>query len=522
MRESVPTNEPEAYKRRSTRIVQAVPLTITGVDALGRPFQERTSTLIINCHGCRFQSKHYVLKNMWVTLEVPHEEAGHPPRTVRARVMWIQRPRSVRELFQVGVELEVNGNFWGIAFPPSDWFPFPEGLAAVSSPAASTAPEPQTQTPWPSPFPAGAAEDNVRTIPLAPSVEPALPIEPSADPQFVRLLEEAKQDVLATVRMSAAEAVSLEARPLVASLELQLKNAAEKSIEAAAATAAEQAFQRVKRSQVDAFLKECNRSLEESAKRAIQQLTSQFAELEQERNAAFEKGLQKRIQESLAKASEQAIRAACERVKEVANTVSREIQESGRAAREKWISEIEAKGTDTTYAFESLFKSAEWYEKKVYTQIQSAIDKGVQDALATLKEKAREMSGVFGAELDRYSRSYVAHTQGQVEEAARENLERLEKHAEEMAALAESIEGLNNEAIEEYKRKLEAASNSWLLTTVSRLSQQTDQHVQMLTKAAEERVRAACTEVFSGVGDALRRGLTEVDPATLLPRKPGG
>src|SRR2546426_8668259 len=56
--------DPEASKRRTTRIVQAVPLTVAGVDALGRPFQERTSTLIINCHGCRYQSKHYVLKNM--------------------------------------------------------------------------------------------------------------------------------------------------------------------------------------------------------------------------------------------------------------------------------------------------------------------------------------------------------------------------------------------------------------------------------------------------------------------------
>ena len=62
----------ELRKRRSTRIVQAVPLMVTGVDALGRPFAERTSTLIINCHGCRYQSKHYVLKNMWVNLEVPH------------------------------------------------------------------------------------------------------------------------------------------------------------------------------------------------------------------------------------------------------------------------------------------------------------------------------------------------------------------------------------------------------------------------------------------------------------------
>src|SRR5271169_761218 len=123
-------------KRRSTRIVQAVPLMVTGVDALGRPFAERTSTLIINCHGCRYQSKHYVLKNMWVNLEVPHPEQGHPPRRVRGKVAWIQRPRTVRQLFQVALELESSGNAWGIAFPPDDWFTFPEESTFISNPSS--------------------------------------------------------------------------------------------------------------------------------------------------------------------------------------------------------------------------------------------------------------------------------------------------------------------------------------------------------------------------------------------------
>src|ERR1700719_1585996 len=191
----------ELRKRRSTRIVQAVPLMGGGVDALGRPCSERTSTLIINCHGCRYQSKHYVLKNMWVTLEVPHPESGHPARTVRARVMWIQRPRTVRELFQVGVELEVNGNFWGIAFPPSDWFPFPEGLTAVPSPPVSEKPSaPSDQTPWTAPSAAAPEEDNVRTLPLMPSVEPPKPSESSVAPLIARLVEEAKQDLEASLR----------------------------------------------------------------------------------------------------------------------------------------------------------------------------------------------------------------------------------------------------------------------------------------------------------------------------------
>src|SRR5437879_5178951 len=129
--ESVTSASTELRKRRSTRIVQAVPLVVTGVDALGRPFVERTSSLIINCHGCRYQSKHYVLKNMWVTMEIPHQESE-------------QRPRTVRQLFQVALELEVSGNVWGIAFPPEDWVGFPELAQTVTKldAAAETLPLP--------------------------------------------------------------------------------------------------------------------------------------------------------------------------------------------------------------------------------------------------------------------------------------------------------------------------------------------------------------------------------------------
>src|SRR5258708_32547993 len=58
---------------------------------------------------------------MWVELEIPHREEGQPPRQVRGRVEWIQRPRTVRQLFQVALELELPGNVWGIGFPPEDW-----------------------------------------------------------------------------------------------------------------------------------------------------------------------------------------------------------------------------------------------------------------------------------------------------------------------------------------------------------------------------------------------------------------
>jgi hypothetical protein len=218
----------ELRKRRSTRIVQAVPLAVTGVDALGRPFTERTSTLIINCHGCRYQSKHYVLKNMWVTLEIPHPESGQAPRSVRGRVAWIQRPRTVRQLFQVALELEQPGNAWGMAFPPEDWFSFPENSAHSAAPGmhgvtisgvpglphtteaghvehlVGTPGEPATSD---SDVPVMPGADNVRIFPSPVSTtDAALQLAR----QVARLLSDAKQQIQATARDAATNAVSTE------------------------------------------------------------------------------------------------------------------------------------------------------------------------------------------------------------------------------------------------------------------------------------------------------------------------
>lgn len=208
----------ELRKRRSTRIVQAVPLVVTGVDALGRPFVERTSSLILNCHGCRYQSKHYVLKNMWVTLEIPHPETGQLPRSVRGRVAWIQRPRTVRQLFQVALELEVSGNVWGIAFPPEDWFAFPEGVQAPprldgqeeAQPVPPAAAEPEVSAPSSEAEPPpAAANDNLRVFPSPTSTTDA---SLQLARQVARLVADARQQIQAAAQEAASHAVSAERR----------------------------------------------------------------------------------------------------------------------------------------------------------------------------------------------------------------------------------------------------------------------------------------------------------------------
>jgi hypothetical protein len=215
MSETVAHQNEELRKRRSTRIMQAVPLAVTGVDALGRPFTERTSTLIINCHGCRYQSKHYVLKNMWVTLEVPHPEAGQAPRTVRGRVAWIQRPRTVRQLFQVALELETPGNTWGIAFPPPDWFAPSEAARANVYAGAEDVPQRTSETaeihlPLTEPEPASVpAQDNLRVFPAPASATDA---SLQLARHMARLMADAKQQIQTAAREVVGQAVAAERR----------------------------------------------------------------------------------------------------------------------------------------------------------------------------------------------------------------------------------------------------------------------------------------------------------------------
>jgi len=910
--------EIESQKRRTTRIVQAVPLTVTGVDALGRPFQERTSSLIINCHGCRYQSKHYVLKNMWVTFEVPHNETGREARTVRARVTWIQRPRTVRELFQIGVELEVPGNVWGIAFPPGDWFPFPEPGSGLEIPAPSENVEavPSAESEWTpdgavGPQSAEALEDNVRVLPLPPGGDASLQVAR----QVARLVNEAKQQVQSAVRESATKAVAAETRPLLAALQTQLKDAAEKSVATAVAAQLErtqlEAQQRMDnersaslasmraelsldldrriaeaRVQIDSQLSEVERSrradfdqqiqsqllqaieklqslsgslgsnagevrtvieqlrqesaetaasesrrwrelmdqrasdsqarlahLEQAAKRLSDQISTatsiaesrwrglleadlaaastrwnekmesslqdaarQTAErLARNSEAAAQQAahqaaqqaeslLQQRInvlgdtfaqatteaesvlgtlrasiqneaargeatisqmkqsveqldarrgefQELLQSASEEwarrsesmieaqsiemnrraesAVAGMAERLQPVLETagqetigrlandleqrlspqvtrtmeilnklaldrdqaekalaehqlrvwqvsergvqetvaqgkellaqVEKEFSESARNTSAKWFTELEAKAAETAHnTFESLFKSAEWYEKKVQVQMQTTLEKGIDQAASGLRDKAGELSGLFASELDHYSRSFVEHAQSQMQESARDAAERakqqmaeageaaaanfteraaqlgreqfdmyssktntafeqatarIEAHNAQVRSTLESdarafaveyqrvlsqhtyqsltqskqeigaqldlatetlrleaqsldrqfqssVQSMGARGMDEHKQRLENASNSWLLTTVSKLHQQSENLIDQLAESTEKRLKTVCGNVFNEMGETLRQRLAGLTAALATPVPP--
>jgi hypothetical protein len=136
-----PGNFVAAVSRRSTRIEKSVPLIVLGQNRTGEPFVERTVSVSLNMHGCLYTSRHDYGVGTWVTLQaVGLISSEEKPATVRAIVRSVHPPGSLRELQQVGVELETPANVWGIERPPADWLSAREANASTDQLAAVIAP----------------------------------------------------------------------------------------------------------------------------------------------------------------------------------------------------------------------------------------------------------------------------------------------------------------------------------------------------------------------------------------------
>jgi len=309
--ESLASNDAGEQKRRSTRITQAVPITVTGVDALGQPFKERTTTIGINCHGCKYQSKHYVPKNSMVTIEIPRTQPARATRSIQGRVIWVQRPRTVRELFQIGIEFDIAGNIWGIAFPPEDWFPYPEDVVAeqpaeviesASAPAKEAAPPaPSFEVPLGEPAgqvtaepQAAPAESKIHVVPAPPAAAPA-PAAPAAASaqeaqlasarQMAKAVAEAKESLEKTARRTAQTAINDEMTVVRQQLDAQLHEAVERAIKVSMERVSESAARKVVQQAADrtnAIVEEARKATSANTAASTAQLDAKVREAVQE------------------------------------------------------------------------------------------------------------------------------------------------------------------------------------------------------------------------------------------------
>jgi hypothetical protein len=213
--------------RRSSRVERPVPLLISGHDGFGQEFLERTAAVSLNLHGCRYPSRHDCNIGSWVMLQIGEPALGEKTRSVRAQVRSVHLPRSARELYHVGVELEAPENVWGIPTPPEDWVRLLSGSTTSSETAAATGP--------------GRAP-RMMEIPLPPRApEPAA--RPTAGPEPVPAPEVAGAEASAGVLQMPPPAAAA-ARPnrvvvtpdqLVTAVQGKLQQAAEAAVKTALA-----------------------------------------------------------------------------------------------------------------------------------------------------------------------------------------------------------------------------------------------------------------------------------------------
>jgi hypothetical protein len=175
--------------RRSTRIERTVPLVVLGQTRTGMSFQEKTSTVSFNLHGCRYPSRHEYPIGTSVGLRVLQPDGETISPVIRAFVKSVHPPASPRELFQVGVELESPANIWNVSPPPSDWNRLlggstsSAGMATAVAPALEPAEPPAAPTEFPySPAPiSGASEARTSQVTEFPSPPPTAGASPAKE-----------------------------------------------------------------------------------------------------------------------------------------------------------------------------------------------------------------------------------------------------------------------------------------------------------------------------------------------------
>src|SRR5579871_4643534 len=110
--------------RRSTRIGESVPITVSGLDASRSLYHERVSTVSISCHGCQYLSANRVAVGDMAILEVLNLGAPFSKSPALARVRSVKQISENPATFDIAVELELPRNVWKVACPPADWGEF--------------------------------------------------------------------------------------------------------------------------------------------------------------------------------------------------------------------------------------------------------------------------------------------------------------------------------------------------------------------------------------------------------------
>lgn len=448
-------NELARPVRRSTRLERAIPVTITGVDAWRGPYIENVSTVNVSAHGCTYFSAHQVLSGSSVIIELKLDKEP-AARSARGRVKYVKRPLAPGQPFQTGVEFEDPGNVWGIEDAPQDWMPW-AGPKTIDLDTSTGKP---FAVPRPDAEAASAEEKPARTaaaqaIALSGAATPIGHVVGGFQQQLEKMLsdaadivvqektkttfEELRAGMREEVRRIIADAMKKHADAAVQASLQQLKTAAKESTQALhtewskqveseleAATdqihkrgqEIEEVSQALSMSALGKLQDAVDTLRRDSVDRIITRLKDQSAPVlnEVQKTLAELNKVTKEASAILGRSLEE----STGRIKELHSELEKQFEKTIRERLQSAEAEFERTARSVTIeALSDLRGLSQKHEGEVKARLQSALEPVIQESLATIREKAAEVSQQFGGELEDHSRSHLEFVGGAISELAK-------------------------------------------------------------------------------------------------------
>ena len=517
--------------RRSSRIQLPVPLLILGIDRRGETFQERTSAVAVNLHGCRYPSRHEYAHDGGVTLQVTGTEGPSSP-AVRARVRSVYSAQSPRELCQVGVELDTPGNVWGIPTPPEDWQRLlgasnsSLGAAAAAAPAKETSPPASSFQGEQPTVPERRAEVTVfpgQPVGAAPAAEvpPATEPAPATPERLVITSEQILQALKGQIRLAADRAVQAS---LSAQLDQAVKLALAKIEEGSQAN-----VRQIEKFSVDRMARMqnlwekqlvVNRGQAEEISGRLQAL----AENSQQTLAETQKSVERLASETSpqlhARLMESFDRATSElnaRATEVfAQHLARLDESSQLAARE-----ARSQLNDSVAEVLSRLSSSGGVSLE---QVESLLHSSREETISRVQERLRELNTDFEQQND-LVRHRIDEIARQLESLSSETSQARSQHEQDLSGIRSLLVNANTGVTREYLESLLGSSREQILSVLEwRLGEVSAHYERLLSEARNntDKLAEQVEKLFSETRDHLAEARSLADRASsdLRPQDP--
>jgi hypothetical protein len=477
-----------AQTRRSTRIERSIPLIILGQNRQGEPFMERTVSVSLNKHGCRYSSRHDYGVGTWVTLQVVGL-INSEEKPVRALVRSVHPAASSRELQQVGVELETPSNIWGIVQPPKDWLK--EGEANLTiGPLAM---------PVRLPEPADTKEDSHEVPTKSEPKKAEVASFPSPSPSASRNTSKKKPEA------SVPQRVVVTSEGLLSAIQGKLQKEAEKAVHAAAGKEISQALQDALRS-IESARQSSVQHIEESVPKGIDaSKTGSKEEPNPETNAQWKAELETyrgRAEEVTQRLEQQAaeLRRELAAAQQYMEKLTREIQP-----------QIPGRLTEAvTHASKEFDSAAAVIMDRRYERLRESVQVATQEALLRLNARSAELQAqvqtTMNASLEEFRRETELHanlTLAETKDRTTSALSSLD--AENRAACEARRQELETElarfaerATEQFHKGMNAFLHSCLVAAVSAIDEHSANTVIGLMKESAKAIEESSSASQTG------------------------